>query len=102
MKREIDGVSSETQQLEEPQTPTAAEKQAVSTPNIKVSATAGEQEGWTLTTSGTKRKAPAPPKGLQLQIMFTILKVELEPDLPSSKGSGPPDPKPCKTTWKKW
>ncbi|KAK4817102.1 hypothetical protein QYF61_027965 [Mycteria americana] len=39
--------------------------------------------------------------GLQPQNRFTTLKVEEEPDVPASKGPGPPDPKPCKTTRKK-
>jgi len=79
MKREIDGVLSEMHQvgLKSP-SPAAAEKQAVSTLNIKVSAAAGE--GWKLVTSGTKKKAPAPLKGLQLQNRFTALKVEEKPD----------------------
>ncbi|KAK4826426.1 hypothetical protein QYF61_008959 [Mycteria americana] len=34
-EREIDGIISESQQLEDPQPPSAVEKQAVSTPNIK-------------------------------------------------------------------
>ena len=90
-EREIDRIFSETQQLEEPQTPSVLQKQAVS----------GEGEGWKLVTSGTKRKAPVPPKGLQLQNRFTALKVEEDPHVPTSKGPGPPNPKPCKTTRKK-
>lgn len=41
-------------------------------------------------TSSTKRKDPAPSKGLQVQNRSTTLKGEEEPDVPSSKGSGPP------------
>lgn len=51
--------------------------------------------------SGTKRKAPAPPKGLQLQNRFTTLKVEEEPDMVSSRSCGPPDPKSYKTPRRK-
>lgn len=56
-----------------------------------MSATSEAGEGWTLVTSGTKRKAPTLPKVLQLQNRFTGLKVEEEPDVPSTKGSGPHD-----------
>lgn len=35
-----------------------------------------------LVTSGTKRKAPALPKGLQLQNRFTAFGVEEDPDVP--------------------
>ena len=100
-ERETDRIFSETEQLEKPPPPAAVEKLAVSTPNIKVSATSGEWKGWKLATSGTKRKAPLSPKGLQLQNRFTALKAEEKPCVPSSRGSGPPDPKPCNTTRKK-
>lgn len=53
-------------------------------------------------TSGTKRTAPAPPKGIHLQNSFTTLKAEGKPDVPTSQASGPPNPKPCKATRKKW
>lgn len=74
-EREIDTIFSEMRQLEEPHAPSAMEKQEVSSPTIKVSATSGAGEGWKLVTSGTKRKAPAPPKSLQLQNRFTALKI---------------------------
>lgn len=98
-EREIDRVFSETQQLEEPQSPPAMEKQAVSTSTIKVSKTSGE--GWKLMTSSTKRKAPAPPKNLQVQNRLTALKIEEETDMPTNKGPGSPNRKPCKATRKK-
>lgn len=52
--------------------------------------------------SGTKWTTPAPPKGIHLQNSFTTLKAEGKPDVPTSKESGPPNPKPCKATRKKW
>ena len=85
-----DGIFSEMQQLEYLWTLTAAEKQAVSTPSVKVSAASGEGEGWKLVTSSIKRSDPAPSKGLQVQNRSTTLIGEEEPDVPSSKGSGPP------------
>jgi len=50
--------------------------QAVYSLSIEVSATFVEGKGWKLVTSGTKRKAPVPPKGLQLPNSFTALKFE--------------------------
>lgn len=44
-KRETDRVFSETEQFEEPQTPTAREEVAVSSPTVKVSVTSGEGKG---------------------------------------------------------
>ncbi|XP_076217536.1 uncharacterized protein LOC143172166 [Aptenodytes patagonicus] len=96
-EREI-GSSWRCQQLEKPQTPIAVATQAVSIPGKTVSATCGEGEEWKPVTSGTKRKAPASPEDLQLWNRFTTLKVEEAPNVPSGKASGPPDPKPCKTT----
>lgn len=78
-EREIDTVFSETQQIEDPQSPTAMNKQAMSTPTIKVNKTSGKGEGWKQKTSSTKRKAPAPPKNLQLQNRLIALKTEEEP-----------------------
>lgn len=46
---------SEIQQLEQPQCPPAVEKEAVSTPRMKVSETSGEGKGCKLVTSGMKR-----------------------------------------------
>lgn len=63
--------------------------------------TAGEGEGWKLVLSGTGRKAPAPPKGLQLQNRFTTLKAEEEPDMLSSTSRGPQDLKSCKMPGRK-
>jgi len=60
-KREVDRIFPASQ-LEEPQPTTTDEKQAVPTPTVEVSAASGE--GWKLMTPGTKRKAPAQPKGL--------------------------------------
>ena len=100
-EREMDRIFSETQQLEDPQTPAAVETQTAPIPTIMVSATSGEGEGWQLVPSGTKRKAPAPPKGLQLQNRFTTLKAEEEPDMLSSRSCGSPDPKSCKTPRRK-
>ena len=60
-EREIDRSVSETQHLEEFPS-CSGEAGSV----LQVSATSGEGEGWTLVTSGTKRKAPAPPKVLKL------------------------------------
>ena len=73
-EKEIDRILSEMQQLEKPWTPTATEVQAVCISSIN--ATSGEGERWKLVTSGTKRKTPALPKGLQLQNRFTALRVE--------------------------
>ena len=91
-ERETDRIFSATQQLEKPQHPSAVEKQVVSTPTTKGSETSREGEGSKLVTSDTKRKDLAPPKGLQLQNRFIALKVEEEPDVPTSKVSGPPNP----------
>lgn len=98
----VDGVFPETQQLEESQSPLAMKKQAVSTPTIKVSKTSGEGEGWKWMTSSTKRKALAPPNNLRLQNRLTALKIEEEPDVPTSKGPDSPNHDPCKATRKKW
>lgn len=76
------------QQVKQPQTLTAAEKQAVSTSSFKESTTSGEWQK--LVTSSTKRKDPAPPKGLQVQNRFTTLTGEKQPGMHSSKGSGLP------------
>ena len=84
-----DGIFSEMQQLEYLWTLTAAEKQAVSTPSLKVSAASGEGERWKLVTSSIKRMDPVPSKGLQVQNRSTTLMGEEEPDEPSSKRSGP-------------
>jgi len=43
-----------------------AEDQIPSISSITASAASGEGEEWKLETSGTKRKAPGPPKGLKL------------------------------------
>lgn len=97
-----DRIFSETQQLEQLHTPSVEEKQAVSVFIINVSANSGKGEGWRMVTSGKKRKAPVPPNYLQLQNRVTILKAEDKPDVPTSKEPGPPNPKLCKTTRKKW
>lgn len=43
-----------------------------------------EDEGWKLVIFGTKRKTPAPPKGLQVQNTFTTTNTE-KPDVPTMK-----------------
>lgn len=48
-------------------------------------------------TSGTERKAPASPRGLHLQNRLTAVRVEKAPDVPPSKGSDLPNPKPHMT-----
>ena len=65
-----------------------------SIPSGSVSPSPGECEEWKLVTSGTKRKATAPPKSLQLQSRFTALKAE-KPDVLSSKASRPANPELC-------
>lgn len=85
-----DRTFSATQQLEEPQAPPAVEKQVVSTPTTKGRETSGEGEGWKPVTSDIKRKGLA-PQGLQLLNRFISLKAEKEPDVPTTKVSGPPN-----------
>lgn len=63
-------------------------------------ATCGESEEWKLLTSGIKR-SPASPTGLQLRSWFNSVQVEEESDVLLSQASGPPHPKPCKTTRRK-
>lgn len=75
-ERETDRTFSETQQLEKPPTPLAAEKLAVFIPNMKVSVTSGEWKRWKQVSYETKRKALSSPKGLQLHCRFSILKAE--------------------------
>lgn len=48
-----------------------------------------------------EEKGSSLPKGLQLQNKFAALRVDEDPDVPSSKGTGLPDTKPCMTTMKK-
>lgn len=66
-----------------------------SIPSGRVSPTSGEYEDWKLVASGTKRKAPASPKGLQLQSRFTALKAEEKPHVLFNKVSEPANPEPC-------
>lgn len=102
-ERGTDRVFSETRHLEDPHTPAAVETQTAPIPSIKVSTTSVEGEGWKLVPSATKRKVPAPPKGLHLQNRFTTLKVEEEPDMLSCRSCAPPPPTPKshKTLWRK-
>jgi len=64
--REMDRVFPGTQQLEDRPTPAAAETQTAPIPTLMESATSGESGGWKLVPPGNKRKAPAPPKSLQI------------------------------------
>ena len=68
----------------------------MSTLTIQVSKNFEEGEGWKLVTSGTNRKAPAPPNGLKLQNRCTALKAEEDLDMPTSEEPSPPNPKRCK------
>lgn len=62
-----------------------------------------EGKGWKLVTSGTRRKAPAPPEGLQPQDRFTALKAEEEElEVLSSVPSELIYREPCRSTRKKW
>lgn len=74
----------------------------MSTLTIKVSKTSGDRAEWKLVSAGTRVKAPAPPKGLQLQNGFTAIKAEAVSDATTSKRPGPLSLKSCKTTRKKW
>lgn len=74
----------------------------MSTPTIKVSKTSGDRAEWKLVSSGTRVKAPAPPKGFQLQNGFTAIKAEGASDATTSKRPGPLSLKSCETTRKKW
>lgn len=76
----------------------SSEDQIPSIPNITVSTASGKGEEQKLGASGTKRKAPGPPKGVKLINRFLALKIEEEPEVLSSKASGPFNPKPCKST----
>lgn len=66
-----------------------------SIPGGGLSSASGVCEEWKLVTSGTKSKAAAPPKGLQLRSRLAALKAEGKPDVLSGRASGPADPELC-------
>lgn len=76
-----DRIFSETKEHKEPPIPTEVEKQAMTTPEGGDHPLEKVKDG----SFDAKRKAPTPPNHLQLQNMFTSLKVEDEPDVRSSE-----------------
>lgn len=74
----------------------------MSVPSRTTSRNSEEGKGWKLVTSGTTKKVPAPPEGLQLRNRFIALKVEEELSVLSSKASGLTDPEHHRSTRRKW